>query len=103
MKLRAALIISCVVFLVGAGIGFSVAAHFWSRVVDFQTVESSLSNVTSVYAPLKFLNEGQTEKAKDILKIELDGAMRNVELMATTLNRPDMLTNSSVVGAKKLK
>jgi hypothetical protein len=71
--------------------------------MQFQTVGTSLSGVSAAYAPLKLLKNGQTDEATKILEVELDGAMQNVELMSQTLNRPDMLTNSSVIGAKTLR
>ena len=103
MKKRTAIIIVFLAFVVGAIVGSGTTSYLWSRVSESQTIASSLSGVSTAYAPLKLLKDGKSKEATDILEVELDSAMQNIELMSQTLNRPDMLTNSAVVGAKALK
>jgi hypothetical protein len=100
MKKRTAIIVVLVASGVGAWSGFFVSTWLWLRVVEDGTVSSSLYHVSAAYAPLKMLKEGQTEKATKHLQVELRSALENVDLMSTTLHRPDMLTNSVVVRAR---
>jgi hypothetical protein len=103
MKKKTAIIITCVAFVVGATVGFETSSFFWSRLMEFQTVTTSLSSVAEAYAPLKLLRSGKTEDAMNVLEVQLDSSMNNVELMSATLNRPDILTNYFVVNAKTMK
>ena len=103
MKTRTTIIIVGVALVIGAAIGFGISSYFWSRLSESQTIASSLSGVSTAYAPLKLLKDGRSKDATDILEVELDSSMRNLELMSDTLHRPDILTNSFVVGAKALK
>ena len=103
MKKPIIIIVVCVAFVVGAAVGFCVSTYYAGCLSASQTIASSLYNVSASYAPLKLLKDGKTEKATTVLEIELDSAMRNLDLMAETLNRPDILTNSYVVKARVLK
>jgi hypothetical protein len=103
MKKRTTVIIVCVAFVVGAAVGFGLSSYFWARLSESQIIASSLSGVSTTYAPLKLLKDGKTKEATEILEVELDSSMHNLELMSDTLHRPDILTNSFVVKAKALK
>ena len=103
MKKQTIIIIVCVAFVIGAAVGLGVSSFYWSRLVGFATVAASTSSVMQAYAPLKLLKDGQTDKATRLLEVELDSAINGLELVSATLNRPDILTNSSVVSAKALK
>jgi hypothetical protein len=103
MKTRTTIIIVGVALVIGAAVGFGISSYFWSRLSESQTIASSLSGVSTAYAPLKLLKDGKSKEATDILEVELDSSMRNLELMSATLHRPDILTNSFVVNAKALR
>jgi hypothetical protein len=102
MKKRTGAILAVVAFVVGLWTGHFVSSYFWSRVVEEGTVSHCLYDVSSVYFPLKFLKDGQAEKATQYLQTEMHGALSGVDLMSTTLHRPDVLTNSDVVSARAL-
>ena len=103
MKTRITIIIAGVAFVIGAVAGLCVSSYFWSRLSDSQTIASSLSGVSTAYAPLKLLKAGKSEEATQVLEVELDSSIHNLELMSDTLHRPDILTNSFVAGAKALR
>jgi len=49
------------------------------------------------------LQYGDTTNAADVLQTQMTAALQRVDLVAQAYNRPDMLTNVSVVNAQALK
>jgi uncharacterized membrane protein YfcA len=103
MKIRFTIIIVCVAFVIGTAVGFWVSSYFASRVMEFGTIQTSLNAVSMAYAPLKLLKSDRPEDATKVLELELDSSLKNIELVSATLKRPDILTNTAVVGARALK
>jgi len=57
-------------------------------------------HVSTTYYALRLLKAGQTDKLASHLQTALHGSMQDIDLMAATLHRPDMLTYSLVVKAR---
>ncbi len=93
----------CAAFVVGVITGFFVSSRLWSRNVEFETTTSALHEVTTALHPLKLLKAGQTREATQVLEVQLGSALRSLELLSETLNRPGLLTNAAVLGAKALR
>ncbi|HTB83313.1 MAG TPA: hypothetical protein VK742_06640 [Candidatus Sulfotelmatobacter sp.] len=103
MKKRSTIFLALAALVVGGAIGNAISSHYSGQMLQFQIVAASLKGVSDSYKPLKLLRNGDTTNAADVLQTQMNTALQRVDLVAQAYNRPDMLTNASVVNAKALK
>jgi len=101
MKKRYAIPFIAIALLSG-GIGGCAASSFiWKKTVEDLVVATSIQDVHASYLPLKFLSQGDTNKAVVVLSSNLSGALSSVHLNAEHLNRPDLLDDKIVKEAMR--
>jgi hypothetical protein len=103
MKKRTAVFLAIAALVVGGAIGNGISSHYSAQVLQFQVVADSLKGVSDSYTPLKMLRDGDTNNAAKVLQTEMTGALQHLELVSQAFDRPDILTNASVVNAKAFK
>jgi hypothetical protein len=80
--------------------GFGVSTRMWSRAMEEKLVAGSLWRISSMNHLQRLVDDGQTNRAVGDIQVFLHFALDDVDLLSTTLHRPDMLTNSDVVSAR---
>ena len=103
MKTRNVIAIAVAALVAGLVVGYAVSSVMWERFLERVIVSASLYNVTSACVPLEYLSEGQTNRAAVCLETDLSGALQAIAIQADKLQRPDLLTNTSVLRARQFQ
>ena len=103
MNKRPSVILLLAALVAGAAIGNGISSHYSGQMLQFQIVQDSSKAVSDSYLPLKLLRDGDTNNAAKVLQTQMTGALQHLEAVSQAFNRPDILTNASVVNAQALK
>jgi hypothetical protein len=103
IKTRIAIFLALAALVAGGAIGNAVSSYYSGQVQQFLVVAASLKGVSDSYKPLKMLRDGDTNNATRTLQTQMTTALKRLDLVSQTYDRPDILTNDFVANAKALK
>lgn len=91
-----------IMVLVGAIIAACAASYIWTQKKQKWMVAIELDRVTYSYAPLKSLEKGDTEEAKELLLSHLDDALTHYDKAARNVPGWDGTNVAIIKGAREL-
>jgi hypothetical protein len=100
MKKRTGVLLFVVALVGGIITGYFTCFYQCSCGVGRLKNYYALDEISSLYIPLKYLREGETEKAAKQLRFEMHYALQAVDALGS--HTPDILTNSVVISGRTL-
>jgi hypothetical protein len=83
--------------------GTNVAAYFWGRQSTAGIRAHALANVSTSWAALSALREGQTNRVITILELQLDSGIGTLASSRKMMDWNSLVTNASLIRAKQYK